>query len=47
MCVKEAVVDALERGYRTVLLSDLTRPVDPDAGQEALELVQSEGAEVS
>ena len=47
VCVKEAVLDARERGYETIRLSDLTRPVDPGAGRETVELLAEKGAEVA
>jgi len=43
VCVRATVLDARERGYETVLLSELTRPVDPDEGEEALHQVSAAG----
>ena len=47
VCVKATVLDARDRGYETVLLASLTRPVDPDAGEQALEEVSAAGAEIA
>lgn len=44
VCVKATVLDARERGYETVLFSELTRPVDPEEGGQALQQIEAAGA---
>lgn len=44
VCVRATVLDARQHGYETVLLSELTRPVDPEEGEQALQQVSAAGA---
>lgn len=44
VCVKATVLDAQRLGYETTLLTDLTRPVDPDEGDRALRELEEAGA---
>ena len=46
VCVRATVLDAQRLGYRTTLLADLTRPVDPEQGRRTVEEVQEAGAAV-
>lgn len=46
VCVRATVLDARGLGYEATLLADLTRPVDPDAGREAVDEMQQAGAAV-
>lgn len=46
VCVKETVLDARDRGYRTTLLSSLTRPVDPELASDTLEELTTAGATI-
>jgi len=47
-CVKETALDAIDRGFTTIIMEGATRPVDrsPGDGQRALEDVSSAGGEV-
>ena len=44
VCVKATVLDARRLGYETLLLTDLTRPVDPEEGLRALQELDDAGA---
>ena len=46
VCVRATVLDAQGLGYRTTLLADLTRPVDPEEGRRTIEEVRAAGASV-
>lgn len=46
VCVKETTLDARERGYDTTLLSDLTRPVDPEVAPDVLRELSTAGAAI-
>ena len=48
-CVKETALDALARGFETVVLSDAVRPVDlePGDGERALRVVSEAGGRVA
>lgn len=48
VCVHATVLDACEKGYDTVVLSDATRPVEmePGDGEQALEGMREAGADV-
>lgn len=46
VCVKATVLDARERGYETVLFSELTRPVDPEEGEQAFQQMDAAGAAI-
>ena len=46
VCVKWTAEDAAEAGLRTILLWDLTRPVDPDQDQEVRNHLQDAGVEI-
>lgn len=45
-CVKATALDALERGYGVVVITDGTVPVDPETGQRALEELVEAGADL-
>ncbi|MNI93907.1 nicotinamidase/pyrazinamidase [compost metagenome] len=47
-CVKFSVLDALELGYRTTVITDGCRGVDlqPGDSQEALRIMQQAGAQL-
>lgn len=45
-CVKATAVDAVDAGYETRVIADLTAWVQEDAGQQALEEMAEAGAEV-
>jgi nicotinamidase/pyrazinamidase len=44
VCVKASVLDALEEGLEVFLLKEATRPVVPEDGREALDLMRRAGA---
>ena len=44
VCVEATVVDACKAGFEVHLIRDATRPVDPDAGEQALETMRQAGA---
>ena len=48
VCVNATVLDACEKGYQTVVLTDATRPVElePGDGERALDEMREAGAEV-
>lgn len=43
-CVKSSVVDALSLGYKTFLVTDCCRSIDPVEGEAALALMEKKGA---
>jgi nicotinamidase/pyrazinamidase len=43
-CVKATVLDAIDSGYDTVVYTDLVAGVDPERSEEALELMEENGA---
>jgi len=45
-CVKETALDAIQNGYRTRVLTDLTVPVSPDQGEKAREAMARAGVEL-
>lgn len=45
-CVQQTAVDALAHGFDTVVITDLTKGIDPVACRRTLELVQSLGGDV-
>ncbi len=44
VCVRASVLDALRYGFETHLIVDATRPVDPAAGERALDEMRATGA---
>lgn len=48
-CVKETAIDAAEKGFKTVVLSEMTRPVnlEPEDGERALQEMRGAGAQVA
>jgi len=44
VCVRQTVLDACEAAFEVHLLLDATRPVDADAGRQAVEEMRSAGA---
>jgi len=46
VCVKASVIDALEAGFKVVLLVDATRPVSAEGGRKALEIMSQAGAKL-
>lgn len=45
-CVKYTSLQAVELGYKTVLVEDATKPVFESGGVEAIELLKEEGVKV-
>lgn len=45
-CVKYSSLQALDAGFKTVLVEDASKPVDPNQGEEAIEELKQKGAEV-
>ena len=45
-CVKETAIDALDRNFEAIVITDATRPVnlEPDHGEKALALIREKGA---
>lgn len=46
VCVQATVNDALQLGYRVMLLVQATRAVSPESGKAALDRLQQAGAEL-
>jgi len=46
VCVKETALDAASMGLETVVLSELTRPVDPDSADAAYAEMAAAGVEI-
>jgi nicotinamidase/pyrazinamidase len=46
VCVLASVLDAIKEGIAVTLILDATRPVDPEAGKQAVETVKASGAVV-
>lgn len=46
VCVKTSVLDALEESFEVFLLKEATRPVTPEGGREAVNLMRRAGADV-
>jgi nicotinamidase/pyrazinamidase len=44
VCVLATVLDALKEGFQVKLISDATRPVSPEGGEEALRKMKDAGA---
>jgi nicotinamidase/pyrazinamidase len=47
VCVKETALDARRLGYRTTLVADATRPVDPRGGQRAVDELKAAGVDIA
>jgi nicotinamidase/pyrazinamidase len=46
VCVKATVLDAIEAGFKAMLLLDATRPVSEEGGKKALEEMRKAGAAI-
>lgn len=48
-CVKETAIDAAHKGFSTIVLRDMIRPVNlqPDDGERAIEEMSAAGAEIA
>jgi nicotinamidase/pyrazinamidase len=46
VCVLASAMDAIKEGIEVTLILDATRPVDPEAGKQAVESVKASGAVV-
>ncbi len=48
-CVKETAMDAAEKGFKTVVVSEMIRPVnlEPEDGERALQEMRDAGAQVA
>lgn len=46
VCVKTSVLDALKEGFEVFLLKAATRPVTPEGGREAVNLMRRAGADI-
>lgn len=44
VCVEATVLDACRAGFEVHLITEATRPVDPEAGEQALETMRQAGA---